>query len=209
MRLRSPPTWVVCGAIAACSGGGQNVPLPTAGATGMQVPAEELSFLLGRWQQVDGPATIEERWVRSPDGDLLGSGRVTVQGMLGFAEALSIVRAGDTLTFVAWPTGQDPTPYQRARSAPNEIEFANPNHDFPQRIRYSRVDDHTLTAEATGVVNGEPKSESWTMTLVLPPAAPPPAASSADDAPVATPTAAAASPAPAPKAENAAQAIGR
>jgi hypothetical protein len=208
MRVRSPTALVVCGAVAACSGGGQSTPEPAAGATGMQVPADELSFLLGRWQQVDGPATIEERWVRSPDGDLLGSGRVTVQGMLGFAEALSIVRAGDTLTFVAWPTGQDPTPYQRARSAPNEVEFVNPNHDFPQRIKYSRVDDHTLNAEATGVVKGEPKSESWTMTLVLPPAAPSPEAERAD-APVATPPAAAASPAPAPKAENAAQAIGR
>lgn len=181
--------------LGACAG---SAPAPKQAAPEqLRAPADELSFILGQWRMLDGPATVEERWVRAPDGTLLGSGRVTVQGMLGFSETLSVVRQGDTLIYTAWPAGQDPVPFHRVTNAPNDVTFENPSHDFPQRIRYQRKDDTTLVATAEGQDEKGPKVETWTLTRVLPGAAPEAAADpKATNAPAA----------PAPKEDNAAPA---
>jgi hypothetical protein len=155
--------------LAACGG---SAPEPKASAPEqLRAPADELSFILGQWRMLDGPATVEERWVRAPDGTLLGSGRVTVQGMLGFSETLSVVRQGDSLVYTAWPAGQDPVPFHRISNVPNDVTFENPSHDFPQRIRYQRKDDSTLIATAEGQGPEGPKIETMTLTRVLPGAA--------------------------------------
>ena len=45
-----------------------------------------------------------------------------------------------------------------ARSA----EFANPKHDFPQRIHYELDDSGVLHASVSGAMNGKETSMSWT-----------------------------------------------
>ena len=125
-------------------------------------PADELAWLIGRWQFADNPAITEERWVRAPDGDLIGSSRVLVEGMLGFSETLNITRQGDQLVYLAWPSGQDPVVFQRASGGATSVVFENPAHDFPSRISYTLNGDK-LEAKASGNKPSGPAEESWTL----------------------------------------------
>ncbi len=134
-----------------------------AGACGRPEATTEVGWLVGRWQDTTDPRVrTEERWQALPNGDLLGSGRVMVDGMLGFAETLAITATADGLVYTAWPSGQDPVRFSSTTVAPDEVVFSNPSHDFPREIRYARTATG-LQVFADGVKDGAPHQESWTL----------------------------------------------
>lgn len=51
--------------------------------------------------------------------------------------------------YVAQPSGRPPTRFRLTDNSATHADFANPAHDFPQRIRYAREGD-VLTAEISG-----------------------------------------------------------
>ena len=50
------------------------------------------------------------------------------------------------LVLTALPSGRNATEFNATRVAPNEAVFENPDNDFPQRIRYHRIDDQRALA---------------------------------------------------------------
>ncbi len=153
----------------------------------------QVGWLVGRWQDTTDPRVrTEERWQALPNGDLIGSGRVMVDGMLGFAETLAITATGDGLVYTAWPSGQDPVRFSSTTIAPSEVVFSNPSHDFPREIRYART-AAGLQVFADGTKDGAPHQESWTLqppgdpSVTAPPAAAPPATPGEPPPPPATP----------------------
>lgn len=104
-----------------------------------------IDWLEGSW--CDG--RNEERWWRGP-GDLwLGVSRTVVDGRSRAFEFLRIERERQGWTYVAQPGGRAPTQFAQVSVAAEGIDFANPQHDFPQRIRYWREGD-ALLAEIAG-----------------------------------------------------------
>ena len=93
-----------------------------------------------------GAEWADEMWM-APRGEMmLGLGRTgfgpDVQGW----ETARIVRRGDTLVLVVQPKGAAAVEYPQAFASAEAIEFANPAHEFPQRIRYARA-GQLLTVE--------------------------------------------------------------
>jgi hypothetical protein len=149
----------------------------------------QVGWLVGRWQDTTDPRVrTEERWQALPNGDLIGSGRVMVDGMLGFAETLAITATGDGLVYTAWPSGQDPVRFASTTIAPSEVVFSNPSHDFPREIRYART-AAGLQVFADGTKDGAPHQESWTLQPPGDPSATAPPAQPATPVEPATPAA--------------------
>jgi hypothetical protein len=138
---------------------------PSAGPT----PAESLSWLEGTWTHQEGELTTEERWVETPDGRLLGAGRVTVDGKLGFAETLAISVGQDGLVLTAWPAGKDPVRFAEETRDAASVTFGNPDNDFPKRLSYRVQDDQKLSVRATGKGPAGPRNETWTLEKQTPP----------------------------------------
>jgi hypothetical protein len=138
--------------LAACS---SSPPEPTA--------KDRLGWLVGGWRDVEGEATTMETWVAQSDGDLLGSGRVMIGQVIGFAETLAIASRDGKLEYTAWPAGQEPVRFLEKESGEYTVVFANPNHDFPREITYRRTDATHLEVSAVGVSEGEPREESWSL----------------------------------------------
>ena len=89
-------------------------------------------------------------------GKLLRSGKSDV--LLSW-ESTRIERGVDgVLTFWGSPEGAKPVPFRMASSTTTEIVFANPAHDYPQRIRYW-MDGKQLNAE-TSLIDGS-KAMRW------------------------------------------------
>jgi hypothetical protein len=113
-----------------------------------------VSWLAGHWCGTQGEARIEEVWL-DRGGQLLNLA-TTVRGdeLVAFEYTRIETRAGGVV-FVAQPGGVPPVEFAMVESGPQRIAFANPQHDFPQRVAYWR-DDAGLHAEIAGPgENGE------------------------------------------------------
>lgn len=96
---------------------------------------EPLAWLAGCW--TDG--SVVERWTLAEGGYLFGSS-VTVDegGAVSFFEQLRIEPTDTGLAYYAYPAGSGPTRFDSVEQGEQAITFANPTHDYPQRISYRR-----------------------------------------------------------------------
>jgi len=110
-------------------------------ALSQHTPADTLQWLAGCWRMDTPRATIEEQWMQPRGGVMLGMSRTVRGGVAREHEFLRIYAAGDTLVYAAMPSGQQPIEFRSRSVSLNEVVFANPAHDFPQRIRYRLAGD--------------------------------------------------------------------
>jgi len=117
-------------------------------------------WLTGEWQQERGDRWTEELWSLPRGGVMIGMGRSGRGESLQSWELMRIVRAADgTLTLHAAPEGGKETIFPVLEQGVRDISFANPDHDYPQRIRYWR-EGRLLMAE-TAMMDGS-NAQNWT-----------------------------------------------
>jgi hypothetical protein len=109
------------------------------------------------WDQLNGfpvagpsskpGADIVEQWMKPAGGTMLGMSRTVVDGKTKEFEFLQI-RASDTgeIQFIARPSGQPEATFRLTGGSDKEAIFANPEHDFPQKVIYRLAEDGSLAA---------------------------------------------------------------
>jgi hypothetical protein len=127
----------------------------------------DLSWLAGAWCSHDSGQSIEEHWLAERGGLMLGVNRTVTPKGASF-EFLRIEFTGKAKSFVAQPGGAPPTRFDLVSAAPNAVTFANPQHDFPKRIRYAR-DGEFLTARVdNGPDDGNAQEFRWSRCTLEP-----------------------------------------
>jgi hypothetical protein len=133
-----------------------------------QQPSEiaDLAWLEGHWVGADGGLQMEEIWTSADGGALVGLHKdVATTGaaarMVSF-EYLRIEAGADGVAYVAQPGGRPPTRFPLVEVAPRRVVFANPAHDFPQRILYWLDDAGALHARIEGPKGGRTVGQEWT-----------------------------------------------
>ncbi|WP_145204250.1 DUF6265 family protein [Sphingobium sp. B2] len=117
-------------------------------------------WLTGEWLQVRDDRWTEEVWTLPRGGVMIGVGRTGRGGVLRSWEVMRIVRAADgSLAFHGAPEGGAATIFPAIAEGVRDISFANPDHDYPQRIRYW-PEGRLLMAE-TAKMDGS-QTQSWT-----------------------------------------------
>jgi len=129
-----------------------------AGAGAGELP----DWLSGEWLQKRDDRWTEEVWTLPRGGTMIGVGRTGRGETLRSWEVMRIIRAADgSLTLHAAPEGGAATIFPVVEQGVRDIIFANPNHDYPQRIRYWR-EGRLLMAE-TALMDGS-QAQNWTYT---------------------------------------------
>jgi hypothetical protein len=100
-----------------------------------QANIDDLAWLAGAWVHTAEESHIEEHWLTPKGGLMLGVNR-TVRGSRASFEFLRIARTERGLVYFASPQGREATTFTLVSLADKRVEFANPEHDFPQRIAY-------------------------------------------------------------------------
>lgn len=113
---------------------------------------EELAFLAGHWVS-DREDENEELWMAPKGGLMLGLNRSLRKSGEATFEYLRIELRGDGIFYVASPDGQATAEFQLTELGPNRAVFANPLHDFPQRLEYV-LDGERLRADVRGIRGG-------------------------------------------------------
>jgi hypothetical protein len=147
---------IISGCLASC----------TAIAGGPQKNLSDLDWLTGCWRNESNGIVSEEQWTRPAGGTMLGVSR-TVRGerTLWF-EFLQIRQEGDSILYVARPSGQEGAAFPLVAHDPASLTFENPSHDFPRRIVYTRVREDSISARIEGTVEGKTRTEYFPMKRV-------------------------------------------
>ncbi|MFN4025797.1 MAG: DUF6265 family protein [Hyphomonas sp.] len=109
-------------------------------ACGTLAPAahadEGLKWMTGCWRTQD--QTYKEVWSKPEAGFLFGYAMTYDEtGALTFFEQ-SRIDGGAPAVFNAYPGGFGPSEFSETSRAKNTVTFANPAHDYPQKIVYTR-----------------------------------------------------------------------
>lgn len=103
---------------------------------------ESAAWLAGCWSAVspDGQNAAEEQWMAPRGGLMVGMAR-SVRGGTARGYELLTLRVGEDggLVYRAAPSGQAVTDFAGRSVRPGHLEFENAEHDFPQRIVYTRT----------------------------------------------------------------------
>jgi hypothetical protein len=121
--------------------------------------AADLNWLEGAWVSERGERWTEEWWTPARGGLLIGGSRSGSADKLREFEHMRIMAGPDgRLAFHGQPGGKPAVAFPLVSLAADRVEFANPAHDYPQRIVYERQGD-TLTATISMMDGG--KRVSW------------------------------------------------
>lgn len=105
-------------------------------AVASPAPTAALAFMAGCWEQRTGARLVEEHWLAPRAGGLLGMARTTRNDTLLEFEFTRIVARGDTLVFIAQPSGRPPTEFRASSVREGAVTFENLANDFPHRVTY-------------------------------------------------------------------------
>ena len=124
-------------------------------------------WLAGTWAMEDGANWADELWTDPRGGVMLGVARTGFGPELQSWEIAQIkTRKDGSLAYVVQVNGQDPVEFPLVLISAEAIEFANPAHDYPQRIRYWRQ-GKLLMAEVSKMDGS--KALRWNYRPVVPP----------------------------------------
>ena len=129
-------------------------------------PIEEVRWLAGCWEGGSEHARTEEHWMEPRGGTMLGMSRTTRGDSTVGYELMRISERGERLVFTAQPSGQPAAAFTSAGISATEVEFTNPEHDFPQTIRYRRAGSDSLVARLEGFNEGQPQAMGFPMARV-------------------------------------------
>ena len=124
-------------------------------------------WMAGTWMTEDGATWSDEVWTDARGGLMLGIARTGFGPRLDSWELAQIrQRLDGTIAFVAQPRGKDASEFPMVLVSEEAIEFANPAHDYPQRIRYWRQ-GKLLMAEISKIDGSQ--AMRWNSRPVVPP----------------------------------------
>lgn len=106
-------------------------------------------WLAGQWLMEDGAAWAEQQWMAPRGQEMLGLGREGFGPTLEAWQSMRIaVKPGGKLTLYLQPKGAPATEFALSAASDDAIEFTNPGHAFPQRIRYWRQGQLLMTEQS-------------------------------------------------------------
>jgi hypothetical protein len=149
-RRRSRGSWAPVLALAFALTPGLAASQPPAAGAPPAMRVDDLGWMAGAWRLEEAPGrSNEETWMPPHGGAMLGVHRDVRDGRLVGFEFLRISEDAGVVTYWASPGGAAPTPFRLVELGSRRAVFANPDHDFPQRITYWR-DDTGLHARIEG-----------------------------------------------------------
>ncbi|MFD1189300.1 DUF6265 family protein [Phenylobacterium conjunctum] len=138
--------------------------LSLAASTGWAAePTDPLAWYDGTWCTPVGPRQICERWGPPMAGLKVGTSQAVKDGKTVEIELVTIDISGPKAQVQVAINGRPPIPFAETARTATSMTFENPNHDYPQRIRYWR-EGELLKAEIS-MLDGS-RANGWSFTRV-------------------------------------------
>jgi hypothetical protein len=109
---------------------------------------------------------VHEQWMAPLGGMMMGMSRTVAGDAVREFEHLRIETRDGKATYVAHPSGQAETAFTAESVSDSLVVFANPAHDFPQKISYRRVGTDSVIARIEGPRGGQMRAINFPMRRV-------------------------------------------
>ena len=143
--------------VGACASGvphgaaGQRTPDPPTPSSAV----DRLTWLAGCWETAGDTRTSFEMWSKPAGGLMVGAGRSLVDGTARGWEHLRLHAEGEGLVYVAIPSGQSETAFRSTTVGSDGFAVENLDHDFPQRLVYTRVGTDAISVRVESADGSE------------------------------------------------------
>lgn len=131
------------------------------GTARAQTAGSEFDWLLGRWEGKLGSGDFHESWTKGADGRLQGEGYFVRGSDTLQREQLLIQPIATYWTYIPVIDGKPPVLFTLVENKAGYHVFENREHDFPQRVVYTRMDDGSMLAWIEGTLNGAPRKMEY------------------------------------------------
>jgi hypothetical protein len=127
---------------------------------------KKFEWLLGSWSNISEKGIATETWRKENDSLFSGEGFFVAGNDTVSSETISLEYNSGQINYI--PTVSDQNDRMRVKfkltsSSDNKWVFENPVHDFPQKIIYIKIEDDSLLAEISGLIDGNMESVSFPM----------------------------------------------
>lgn len=130
------------------------------------VSSSDFDWVVGQWDGKFGDAKITETWVKQSDELFTASGFVIAGTDTVVKENLRIEKIGHHWTFISVINQNHPVLFTLINSNNQVFTFENKEHDFPQRIVYSKTKDGDLLAWIEGEMGQKASKEEYRYSRV-------------------------------------------
>lgn len=131
------------------------------------VQIRNAEWLIGTWEHRPAPGkSIYETWTRAGGETLSGTSYMLRDKDTLVFETIKLVQKNEQLLYIATVRRQNngvPVAFTSKKISDTELVFENPEHDFPQTIRYTRIGTDSLVAEISGTKNGTERKQTFPM----------------------------------------------
>lgn len=140
--------------------------LPQVAAAQAPADLDRLAFMSGCWELRTPTRVTHEQWMAPLGGLMVGMSRTVVRDAAREWEALRVEIRDGVVTYAAQPGGRPPTYFAAVAITDSTVTFANPTHDFPQRILYRTSGADSLIARIEGDQGGQLRGLTFPMRRI-------------------------------------------
>lgn len=119
---------------------------------------EKAKWLSGTWKNSSPRGTSSETWNLVNDSTYRGASYFMAGTDTIASEDILLIQRGDALLYIPVVRNQNdgkPVEFTSTSISAEQLVFENPQHDFPQKITYTRISPDSLVAEISGTIDGQ------------------------------------------------------
>jgi len=129
-----------------------------------QTDLQKADWLIGTWGHTSRDGTLLEIWDKANDTLYKAKSYFIIETDTVFAENVDLGESNGKLTYTVSVKGEKPVPFVMTSIDDKTMVFENPEHDFPSKITYTKVNNDSLVAVISGKENGKAASQTFAMS---------------------------------------------
>jgi len=148
--------------VAACNNNDKNKPADKEIAKKI----DKASWLVGTWQNNTPESRSTEIWEKENDSTYKGRSYTIAGKDTVFSETFTLEEINDSLFYVPLVKEQNeglPIRFALTSISDKQLVFEKPEHDYPQKITYTKITDDSLVAEISGMLQGKQTAQQFPM----------------------------------------------
>jgi len=126
-------------------------------------------WLLGKWENKSSDGNLSETWKKANDSVYNGESYfIKGKDTLHF-ENIQLKQKKEDLFYISTIKGEnndEAVEFKMTNSTEKQLLFENPKHDYPKKISYTLVTPDNLAIEISGIQQGKPSVQKYSMKKV-------------------------------------------
>ena len=124
------------------------------------------TWLLGTWENKTARGSMYETWKKVSDRELAGKSYALNENDTIVFETVQLIQNEKGMFYIPTVKNQNngmPITFTLTKISDTSMTFENSQHDFPQKISYTKITTDSLVAEISGIRNGSKRSQTFPM----------------------------------------------